>query len=109
MCPALTPVGGLDLRHAVLVVLDRRFGLPRTVEQILEDLADAGLRPDADRPGKALADAVRWEIRRGRIERAGWGVYRLGRVPDSTMWRARRRMRAAQETSVALRRVDHIG
>ena len=33
------PVSGIALRHAVLVVLARRFGLPRSVDQILEDLA----------------------------------------------------------------------
>jgi hypothetical protein len=98
MTDRLVPIGGIELRHSVLVVLARRFGLPRSVDQILEDLEAYGFRPDSDRPGKALADAVRWEIRRGRIERVGWGVYRLGHAPESTMRRARQRMQAALES-----------
>ena len=48
-----------------------------------------------------LADAVRWEIRRGRVQRVGWGVYRIGHVPESTMRRAQRRMWAALDAEAS--------
>ena len=91
----LAPVRGRVLRHAVLVALDRRYGLPRTVTELLADLAELGVCPASARPGKALADAMRWEVRRGRAVRCGWGIYRLGHLSESTRRRARLAVRGA--------------
>ena len=90
--PPLILLTGRDLRYAVLITLDRRFGLVRTISEILDDLAYRGLAPDAERPGKALADAMRWEVRRGRVLRSGWGRYKIGRYPATTQWRAEKRI-----------------
>jgi hypothetical protein len=90
--PAPILLTGRDLRYAVLITLDRRFGLVRTIDEILDDLAYRGLAPDAERPGKALADAMRWEVRRGRVLRSGWGRYKIGHYPATTQWRAENRI-----------------
>lgn len=49
-------------------------------------------------PGnKAVADALRWELRKGRVSKPAWGRYRIGPMPKSTRgWiigRARRHRR----------------
>ena len=93
----LAPIGGNDLRHAVLVVLHRRLGHPWSVAQIVRDLAALGLRPDGDRPCKVVADAVWEELHSGRIRQAGLAAYRLGDVPEHALRRARQRLLAAKE------------
>ena len=96
--PDLAPVRGLDLRHATLVVLDRRRGEPCTISEILGGLAGLGVRPGSARPRKELADAMRWEVARGRVERVALGVYEIGYLPRTTRWRARQAVRVAVET-----------
>jgi hypothetical protein len=88
---------GLELRYAALIVLDQRFGLPRTIPEMLDDLDGLGVRPAGARPNKVLADALRWEVRRGRVERVAHGRYRLRSLPDTTRRRARRVVRLALE------------
>ncbi len=91
------PIRGLDLRHAALVVLDRRRGEACTIPEMLEDLAVLGVCPDSARPRKALADALRWEVARGRVERVALGVYAIGYLPRTTRWRAAKAVRVAVE------------
>jgi hypothetical protein len=96
--PLLAAVRGLDLRHAALVVLDRRGGEPCTIPEMLADLAVLGVCPASARPRKELADAMRWEVARGRVERVAVGVYQIGYLPRTTRWRARQVVRVAVET-----------
>ncbi|HEY6531254.1 MAG TPA: hypothetical protein VIY72_03045 [Acidimicrobiales bacterium] len=90
--PTLVPVGGRALRYALLLALHRHRGRVRSVGELVEDLAALGLRPRHGRPGKVVSDALRWEVARGRAERVGPDRYRLGRLPEVTRWRARRRI-----------------
>lgn len=50
----------------------------------------------AGRPSKVISDALRWEVRRGRIERLERGVYRWVGAPQSTRSRINRRVRAVR-------------
>ncbi len=58
---------------------------PMSVEELIEGLERAGLAP-CGRPSKVVSDALRWEIRRGRVRRLRRGVYIRGDVPRSTRW-----------------------
>jgi hypothetical protein len=91
----LVSLSGLELRYAVLLVLHQRFGLPRSIPEMLDDLRAVGVRPALVPPNKALADALRWEVRRRRVERVAHGRYQLGYLPDATRRRARRAVREA--------------
>ena len=46
----------------------------------------------AGRPGKAIADALRWEVERGRVVRRERGVYAVGYVAKVTNHRMRARV-----------------
>jgi hypothetical protein len=81
-------VRGLDLRYALLVVLDTHRGRDLSVPELVAQLGVLGVRPRSANPGKDVADALRWEVRRGRVIRTGWGRYQLGRLPRTTRWRA---------------------
>ena len=39
------------------------------------------------RPSKEISDALRWEVRRGRVIRVGRGHYAPGRIPRGTAHR----------------------
>ena len=83
-------LAGIKLRYAIVAALiaARR---PMSVEELLESFERRGLTVRSSYPAKAVADAVRWEIRRGRVARVRRGVYAAGTVAPST----RRRMLAA--------------
>jgi len=82
-----------ELRYvltATLVDANRRMTvseLARTVDEF--DIAIAG------RATKAVSDALRAELGRGRIRRVSWGVYEGGIMPESTWRYVRRRARVA--------------
>lgn len=44
------------------------------------------------RPGKVVSDALRWEVRRGRVAKTGRGRYRSGYVAKSSRHGLRRRV-----------------
>ena len=45
------------------------------------------------RPSKTVSDALRWEMRRGRVVRLGRGRYAAGSMPRSTLSWQRARVR----------------
>ena len=47
-------------------------------------------------PNKVVADAIRWEVRRGRVLRLRRGTYVGGVVPHTSEFRMRARLRAAR-------------
>jgi hypothetical protein len=63
-----------------------------TVDDLLAAVEAMGGRLDEDAPRKQVADAIRWEIAKGRVRRAGWGRYAPGHVPRSTVRYMRRRL-----------------
>jgi hypothetical protein len=93
-------IPGQILRYVlVLTLLDRREVL--TVPELVAAVEAAGGRLDEDRPGKQVADALRWEVTKGRVRRAGRGRYTAGHVPRSTQWYFRRRVAEWQAWSGA--------
>lgn len=55
-----------------------------TVRELLAALEAADLRIGG-RPSKTVSDALRWEIRRGRVRRAARSTYVTDRIPPSTV------------------------
>ena len=87
---------GLDLRYAALLVLGVG-DQPLCLDEIVADIEALGFltatSPNpAMGPTKPLADALRWEIRRGRVRRVARGMYAAGPIDRSTRYRARVRL-----------------
>jgi hypothetical protein len=81
-------VRGLTLRYAVLLVLDHTRQT-MTIAEIVEGLTSMGVRPGGRQPAhKVVADAMRWELRRGRLYHMGHGRYRGRKLPPTTRRRA---------------------
>ncbi len=62
-----------------------------TVRQ-LASLLERGGFTTLGRPSKAISDALRWEVARGRVLRVGRGRYVAGHIPRTTLGRIRRRV-----------------
>ncbi|HVM07938.1 MAG TPA: hypothetical protein VM345_05730 [Acidimicrobiales bacterium] len=92
---------GLRLR-SLLVVLLVEAGTPLTVRQLIARIEARGVVLDG-RPSKLVSDALRWEVRRGRVVRVGLGVYRSGRIAETTLRRMRGRARVLQEAAAQRR------
>ncbi len=84
--PATTDLFGRALRHAALGVL-LRVGGALSIEEIDAHIALLGRRVDSAYPGKALADALRYETLCGRVRRVGRGRYAVGRVSHGMRYR----------------------
>ena len=83
-------VRGLMLRSLiVLVLLDRRR--PMDLAALTRAIGQSGFAVGG-RPGKEIADALRWEVRRGRVVRHARGVYGPGVVAKVTRHRMRARV-----------------
>ena len=81
---------GRPLRSLLVLLLldaDRTLTLPDLVASVER----AGFTLTG-RPGKTVSDALRWEVRRGRVVRAGRGRYRGGYVAKSSRHVMRRRV-----------------
>jgi hypothetical protein len=83
-------LSGLDLRYALTTAL-LRAGVPLTVPELVRALERDGFTLWG-RPSKAVADALRWEIGRGRVVRVRRGVYLVGSMPKQTRSRITRRV-----------------
>jgi hypothetical protein len=82
--------GRLLRRVLVTWLMDAGPDCPLTVPELAQRLEQARLEVRG-RGGKAVSDALRWEIRRGRVLRIGRGLYVLGGpIPRSTAWKIRR-------------------
>jgi len=82
-----------ELRYlltSTLVESGRRM----TVAELAGAVDDLRIMIDG-RPTKSVSDALRAEVKRGRVSRVSWGVYQGGTMPDSTWRYVRRRARAA--------------
>jgi hypothetical protein len=92
----LPPIPELDWRNYVVwgrglrfLLVDALMARPSmSVAELATVLADHGYHV-AGRPSKVISDALRWEVRRGRVERLGRGVYRYRGAPVSTARRIR--------------------
>lgn len=68
---------------------------PLSVAELAHLLDDDRLRVYG-RPSKEISDALRWEVRRGRVIRVGRGQYTVGRIPRGTAHRIRTRVEAVR-------------
>ncbi len=89
---------GTELRYA-LVRLIQLTG-PATVPELISGLAYWGFAVDG-RASKTVSDALRWERRRGRVQRRGRGLYSAGEMPRSTEHRIIRRVMAMRSETGA--------
>ena len=87
-------VTGYPLRWAMTLLMaeDRREW---TIPELVAGLELLGLEPPG-RPSKAASDALRGEVRKGRVVRVGRGRYRFAYAPKSTMSRMRKGVRRAR-------------
>jgi hypothetical protein len=85
---------GLPLRSWLAVELHDSPG-PVSVAELTERMHQRGLQLEG-RPSKTISDALRWEVRRGRIQRLARGLYTAGRLARTTLHRMRQRIHAAR-------------
>ena len=95
--PEAFALRGLDLRSAVVLVLLERQR-PATIRELVAQLRRDGFELGS-RPGKDIADALRWEVRRGRVVRWDRGIYGPGVVAKVTKHRMRARIARTQNRS----------
>jgi hypothetical protein len=91
---------GTELRYALVRLL--QLNGRSTVPELIDGLTYWGFAVDG-RPSKTVSDALRWERRRGRVVRRGWGLYSAGGMPRSTEHRIIRRVIALREEVRSLR------
>ena len=75
---------------------------PATIAEMIDALIGQGFCVRG-RASKAVSDALRWEIARGRVRRLGRGVYGPRHIPRSTEYRIHQRvltLRAAAKLSL---------
>lgn len=72
---------GNDLRYVIVDQLYRAG--PQSVHEIIEELGYHGFTVRGY-PAKTVADALRWEVRRGRLQRHRRGCYGPADMPRST-------------------------
>jgi hypothetical protein len=90
---------GRDLRYVLTwTLLDAATTL--SIRELVRRVEDAGFVVPG-RASKTVADALRWEIARGRVVRVGRGLYRPGVVPRQTKSRIRRRVAALRSAMAA--------
>jgi hypothetical protein len=95
-------IAGLELRYLLTTVL-LECNARLTVAQLVEAVAAEGFLLRG-RPSKAVSDALRWEVRRGRVLRHARGIYGPGTMPRQTKSRIRTRVRRLRAHVVATRR-----
>ena len=83
-------IRGLDLRSLLVLILLRK-GRPMVVADLVSAVTASGFAL-AGRPGKAVSDALRWEMGRGRVRREGRATYCPGYVAKVTRHRMRSRV-----------------
>ncbi|HEY7052679.1 MAG TPA: hypothetical protein VH496_11195 [Mycobacterium sp.] len=82
---------GTDLRYVLTHYLQAHG--PMTIAQLTSMLEQDGFET-AGRASKAISDALRWEVRRGRVGHGRRGRYGPGWMPRSTEHRIRKRVLA---------------
>lgn len=86
---ALMRVNGLDLRYLLSWLLADSGSA--TVPELVDRLAMYGFGVGG-RPSKTVSDALRWEVRHGRVLQHGRGRYGPGPTPRATEYRIHQRI-----------------
>lgn len=103
---------GTELRYVIVDQLYRTG--PQTIPEINEELGYHGFTVSGY-PAKSIADALRWEVRRGRLRRLRRGLYCPAEMPRTTEQRIHRRaLELRAEAGVRMGRDDewfwdHLG
>ncbi|BBX97829.1 hypothetical protein [Mycobacterium lacus] len=90
---------GIEVRYVLTMHLSQHG--PATIAEMIDALRWHGFCVRG-RASKAISDALRWEIERGRVYRLGRGRYRSADIPRATEYRIRQRvlaLRAAAKLS----------
>lgn len=87
---------GIELRYVLAMQLAVHG--PATIAELIDALQwhSFGVR---GRPSKAISDALRWEVERGRVRRLGRGRYGPGSMPRGTEHRIHQRVLALREAA----------
>jgi hypothetical protein len=83
-------IKGLSLRYLLALHLSD-VGRACATRELVEAVRAAGFEVPG-RPSKTVSDALRWEVRRGRVTRCGRGVYAPGTIAPETKRRMRRQI-----------------
>jgi hypothetical protein len=75
---------GIELRYVLALYLWRNGRA--TIGEMVDELGAQGFCVRG-RPSKAVSDALRWEIVRGRVRRLGRGLYGPAYIPRATEYR----------------------
>ena len=89
---------GIELRYVLTILLANCGTL--TVADLDYELAQMGFVIRGLRSSKSISDALRWEVKAGRVHRRGRGSYGPGIIPRSTEYRIRRRVEALKERAM---------
>jgi hypothetical protein len=81
---------GRDLRYVLTTYITQGLS---TIQQLMNQLAQDGYTLWG-RASKVVSDALRWEIRNGRVRRLRRGVYTIDAIPTSTRHRILDRSRS---------------
>jgi hypothetical protein len=87
---------GIELRYVLTMYLAQHG--PATISEMIDVLTWHGFCVSG-RASKAVSDALRWEIERGRVYRLGRGRYRSADIPRSTEYRIHQRVLALRESA----------
>lgn len=82
----LEPLRGRPLRRAAVAVL-LRTGRPCSPAEVLGVIQSWGYRVGSAKPGKAVADALAYEVERGWLRRTGRGRYQVARISRGSRYR----------------------
>ena|SRR5699024_6461367 len=82
---------GIELRYFLTLTLRAAHG-PLMVARLIRSIEEAGFAIEG-RPSKTVSDALRWEIRRGRVERVARATYWFRAAPRPTIHRMQKRIR----------------
>jgi hypothetical protein len=87
---------GIELRYVLTLHLLQHG--PATVTELIDLLGRHGFCVGG-RPSKAVSDALRWEIGRGRVRRLRRGLYGPAYIPHATEYRIINRVLALREAA----------
>ena len=93
-------LSGKTLRWVVCILL-RDAQCAMTVAEIVAAVEALDYLIPGARAGKAVSDALRWEVRRGRVRQIQRGLYAAGLLPRSTAYGLRKRVENMELSLVA--------
>ncbi len=104
--PPEPPLRGRALRFVLIDEMLRRRDM--TVAEMVTVLVEDYGFDLGGRASKVISDALRWEVRRGRVVRLARGRYRFNRATRSTVRRVRLLARSSRTWVVARRRSEKV-